>query len=479
MLRFSAHTGHVFASRILRWKTPPARTIWLEYLLQVAHLLQNATELLPFPFIKAGASVVVDILETIKTVQNNRDDFRDLLTSIVDIVKTIRDEILLPGTGRILPARFSEQCTAFNDHLIDILGELHHNSRSTRAWKRYVLSNVIQSDIARYRKRVEEIRANFMLCTVIQNQLILHQVQNGIHDLRDDISRLPLTLGYTWERSSDRPIWLVDMMDVKTPLPVEFCQSWERFFDLLVFMHKDRPGGQHISLGDFEVSTNDNEHLVRSASWNSLVKPGSTLKMSALLRLLEDDSRRCPGCSMIFNTALSLGSETRCPNCGTTFRVSRGFIDDAPDDSPGPQTAATTSPNPSQLESKDDDTRYFRRFHVVLPAETQDNIDHTLPKSNVADLLPSDDSFEFDSFSNALPPRLAQPVDWNQLRITKTERSASTASDADFFSCDSSICSEISEVAAKRGKGRPKESRNTEAGSLIMVSIPEDEEDEE
>ncbi|KAJ7592817.1 hypothetical protein C8J56DRAFT_483344 [Mycena floridula] len=172
---FRKAIGQVFAIRTKTRGTP-----WLDHLLGVTNLILNSSDLLPFPYVKSGACLVINILQTIKDARKNEDDFRELLTSIVGIVRLVRDQIL----QNQISTTFDVQCIAFNDRLLDILGELHGNSRSTAKWKKYVRSAAIKDDIAGYRRAIDEARENFLLSTAIQTQ-------RGIEQILDDINSLP------------------------------------------------------------------------------------------------------------------------------------------------------------------------------------------------------------------------------------------------------------------------------------------------
>ncbi|KAJ7592700.1 hypothetical protein C8J56DRAFT_481792 [Mycena floridula] len=148
--------GQVFAIRI-RSKT--SGTPWLDHLLSVTNLVMNSSDLMPFPYMKAGACLVVSILQTIKDARKNQEDFRELLTSIVGIVRLVRDQIL---QSQISPI-FDAQCTVFNDRLLDILTSLHEHARSTAEWKKYVRSAAIKEDLAGYRRAIDEMRENFLV----------------------------------------------------------------------------------------------------------------------------------------------------------------------------------------------------------------------------------------------------------------------------------------------------------------------------
>ncbi|KAJ7592829.1 hypothetical protein C8J56DRAFT_1045284 [Mycena floridula] len=346
--------GQVFAIRI---RTKSHGTPWLDQLLSVTNLLMNSSDLLPFPYVKSCATLVVFILQTIRDVKKNQDDFRELLTNIVDVIKLVRDESLQSQCPS-LSTDFRNQCTEFNNRLIDILESIHEHSRSTGAWRRYARSATIKDDIARHRRTLDEFRNNLMLSTVIQTH-------RGIEQILDGIERFPMLLGYTWEGSHAATILLTDILDVETPIPLILCQTWEIFRDVLLLLHRTRPGKRYIDKGDYDLTINDTEH-VKSTTWNSVVKAGLRVKMSAVLRVdSTEDNRRCPSCSTL-NTQTSLGSEILCQHCAITFRVSQGYLEEvvhSPEDHVIPSSHQVVGPEHDQA---DNDARYIRRFHVVL-----------------------------------------------------------------------------------------------------------------
>ncbi|KAJ7592827.1 hypothetical protein C8J56DRAFT_483464 [Mycena floridula] len=291
--------GQVFA---VRTKTKCSGSPWLEHLISIANLFMNSSDLLPFPYMKAGAGLVVSILQTIKDARKNQDEFRELLTSIVGIFSLVRDQIV----QQQIPTTFDAQCMAFNDRLLDIMTSLHEHARSTAEWKKYVRSAEIRDDIVGYRRTVDEMRDNFLLSAVLQTHRGIEQIL-----VLDGINSLPAMLSYTWEGSSNRIVWLTDILDVETPIPLVLCQTWEMFVGVLLLMYRTRAGRRYIDNGDFDLTSNGSEHI-DPTTWNSVVKAGLRFKMSALLRInLTEDSRQCPSCSTL-NTHTSFGSEILC-----------------------------------------------------------------------------------------------------------------------------------------------------------------------
>ncbi|KAJ7592806.1 hypothetical protein C8J56DRAFT_483094 [Mycena floridula] len=170
-------------------RNEPASPQWLDHLLQVITLLQDAGDLAPVPYVSVGLSVVINILKIIKTAKQNQDDFRQLVTNIVGIVTLVRDEIV----NRKLQTEsttFLAYCETFNESLLDIMTELNNKLRSLSGPRKYLLASSIKEDIQKHQDRIHECRANFLLWIVMQNRLTVHQVHNSIHEMRNDISQL-------------------------------------------------------------------------------------------------------------------------------------------------------------------------------------------------------------------------------------------------------------------------------------------------
>ncbi|KAJ7583320.1 hypothetical protein C8J56DRAFT_894034 [Mycena floridula] len=351
----------------------PTNIQWLEHLLEVVTLLQSASNLAPVPYVNAGLTLIVHILKTIKTARQNQDDFRELVTSIVGIVTLVRDEIVNPKLQTNSSA-FMAHCKAFNESLLDIITEINNKLRSLSGAKKYLLSGAIKDDLQKHQDRIREIRYNFMLWIIMQNRLVVHEMRDTMHKMRKDIIELPRTLGIPGES-----ILFIDILDLNTQLPLSLCQSWESFLELVLLIHKNlnRPGLRYITSGDFDLTIND--QVVSSTIFSSLVKRGSTVKMSVMLHRSKEqsdaDSRRCPICSTLHIEPVALGSEIQCVNCGATFRVSRGILDlevlRQQDTSDIAAVSASLSPSSGHRETRftmdDEEVQYLRRFHIVLP----------------------------------------------------------------------------------------------------------------
>ncbi|KAJ7572905.1 hypothetical protein C8J56DRAFT_570933 [Mycena floridula] len=88
---------------------------WLDNLLLTANVVVGLSGSLPFPYVGSCATLVVFILQRIKNVKRNQNDFRDLLIDIVAVLQVVRDATLNdpnPSTD------FCQQCTKFTNYSI-------------------------------------------------------------------------------------------------------------------------------------------------------------------------------------------------------------------------------------------------------------------------------------------------------------------------------------------------------------------------
>jgi hypothetical protein len=84
------------------------------------------------------------------------------------------------------------------------------------------------------------------------------------------------------------------------------------FGNFLRTFFKHRAGRSYVDRGDYELMTNDSL-IINPTTWDTIIKPGVTINMNAILRLLgldDSDSRRCPGCARVCPQA-SLNSQVQ------------------------------------------------------------------------------------------------------------------------------------------------------------------------
>ncbi|KAA1476269.1 hypothetical protein DENSPDRAFT_884201 [Dentipellis sp. KUC8613] len=85
---------------------------------------------------------------------------------------------------------------------------------------------------------------------------------------------LPVALGHTWEGGrtpQEEPITFTDMMSQSILLPLELCDTWERFEGIMKVYHKGRPFLPNVEKGQYVVVHSGVRHkITRNSTWRLL-----------------------------------------------------------------------------------------------------------------------------------------------------------------------------------------------------------------
>ncbi|PSR71597.1 hypothetical protein PHLCEN_2v12527 [Hermanssonia centrifuga] len=180
-------------------------------------------------------------------------------------------------------------------------------------------------------------------------------------------------------------ITFTDMLDRKMPITMENCSDRKRFHKYLLYLFGDSAGLSYVQSGDYDVTEQETEEGVADR-WDMIVKPGSSLVMSALLRRVvpfpDLQRRECPTCERVNDIQTQSRKSTTCQYCNTTFKHSKSDaklstpVDDS-DNHPRHQTSSSTSSSRSPTnhasasdrrdgnDSRAEDTQFIRRFVVI------------------------------------------------------------------------------------------------------------------
>ncbi|KAJ7703739.1 hypothetical protein B0H17DRAFT_1194214 [Mycena rosella] len=66
---------------------------WLAMMIFNARAISTAADAIPLPYVKGVFGTAVFLLETVNTVQKNREDMKELCADTVDIITVVRDRI--------------------------------------------------------------------------------------------------------------------------------------------------------------------------------------------------------------------------------------------------------------------------------------------------------------------------------------------------------------------------------------------------
>ncbi|KAF8992178.1 hypothetical protein BDQ17DRAFT_235945 [Cyathus striatus] len=139
---------------------------WLQIAITAVKLVKSTGDFAPFPFVNSAANVVLVLLESLKAVYINREDFQALTEDIVHIITRIRDHAISQSyDGEIL----AQECRKFTD----ILQNLKIDMESTINMESGFMSQVMLSEqtkglIARYRQILSSELQISLLETTLQ-----------------------------------------------------------------------------------------------------------------------------------------------------------------------------------------------------------------------------------------------------------------------------------------------------------------------
>lgn len=72
----------------------------------------------------------------------------------------------------------------------------------------------------------------------------------------------------------------------------------QRFAATLKALFIDRAGQRYVERGDYALSCDEGKHIISAKEWDTMVKIGTVLHMSIILRRIKpmNDSKGCPRC---------------------------------------------------------------------------------------------------------------------------------------------------------------------------------------
>ncbi|KAJ7435059.1 hypothetical protein FB451DRAFT_1379587 [Mycena latifolia] len=159
------------------FKLSGSNSDWLATSLVTAKAVTAGAECLPFPYVKGVFGMVVIMLETIEKVRKNRDDLKELCGNIMEIIKTIQDQ--LSSHGDTAAVKFKGLCENLESVLQDILEAVKQLQKEPRGFsghfKEVIKLNKTTNGISGHQKKIQELRLNFLLTAVIDTNLQVHK----------------------------------------------------------------------------------------------------------------------------------------------------------------------------------------------------------------------------------------------------------------------------------------------------------------
>ncbi|KAJ7437947.1 hypothetical protein FB451DRAFT_1304746 [Mycena latifolia] len=147
------------------FKPSVSNSDWLATSLVTAKAVTAGAECLPFPYVKGVFGTMVIILETIEKVKKNREDLKELCSHVMEIIKTIQDQ--LSSHGDTAAVKFKGLCENLESVLQDILKAVKQLQKEPRGFsgrfKEVMRLNSTTNEISGHQVKIQELRLNFLV----------------------------------------------------------------------------------------------------------------------------------------------------------------------------------------------------------------------------------------------------------------------------------------------------------------------------
>lgn len=158
-------------------------TDWISNAFRVAELASAAGGLLPFPYLKGAADLVIALLKPIQRMQQNRDSYKALAINVTTILQILHEETKKdPETASPLNY-FEKDCKTFYRYLQHILNDLESFDKPEKfkLFRRYFRADREKDLLAYYQSQIEEFRNNLVLRGVIRLQICSNANETDSH----------------------------------------------------------------------------------------------------------------------------------------------------------------------------------------------------------------------------------------------------------------------------------------------------------
>ncbi|KAH0579593.1 hypothetical protein H2248_002444 [Termitomyces sp. 'cryptogamus'] len=290
------------------WQQSRLKVDWLDNLIITAGVVRDASDLIPFPYLKLAAGIVVQVLLKIQTVRRHVDDFRDLSEKLVRIITTVRDTVREWPQDQSLPTDFVHRCSNFVNQLLTLQTGIDELVRQNGSWTRFLRTTKILDAIARYKEQITDMRSDFTLDVVIRIYMKGAEGQRPRHLVHC--------------------FYILDATNKILHVPMDWCSSFNALENLIKYRFREHSGHEVIERGDFSLSLQKADEKWwwlfegNSDEWLPLIKPGITITMDIYF---EDkpygrpNNLMCPSCHYSCAKG-SFGDYIECPQCETIFK---------------------------------------------------------------------------------------------------------------------------------------------------------------
>ncbi|KAG7057883.1 transcriptional corepressor ssn6 [Colletotrichum scovillei] len=213
--------------------------------------------------------------------------------------------------------RLSSQVTKIfhqGDHTLQMIQ--HGGAQITRVMAR--VSSIL-SDLRKLMYLLSKCSKD-MLAAIQQNTRLLLDMAAHMKRIARAIESIPLHLSLDIIR-------LDDALGESWGLPMQACQTWQSFKNLLtvVVYANERPGLNHIVQGQFQVTlAKTGRKIMENNQWTSIVKAGAHLQQAMIVPELPYMEGACPHSDCAGTLVSEIGEiDKKCSTCGRITNTER------------------------------------------------------------------------------------------------------------------------------------------------------------
>ncbi|KAH0579595.1 hypothetical protein H2248_002446 [Termitomyces sp. 'cryptogamus'] len=267
------------------WQQSRLKVDWLDNLIITAGVVRDASDLIPFPYLKIAAGIVVQVLLKIQTVRRHVDDFRDLSEKLVRIITTVRDTVREWPQDQSLPTDFVHRCSNFVNQLLTLQTGIDELVRQNDSWTRFLRTTKILDAIARYKEQITDMRSDFTLDVIIRIYMKgaeRHRPRHLVHCF-----------------------YILDATNKILHVPMDWCSSFNALENLIKYRFREHSGHEMIERGNLTLSLQRPYDIRRrlykhnSDKWLPLIEPGITITMDIYIldkSYGKPNNPMCPSC---------------------------------------------------------------------------------------------------------------------------------------------------------------------------------------
>ncbi|KAK0218475.1 hypothetical protein EDD85DRAFT_961495 [Armillaria nabsnona] len=135
------------------------------------------------PYVEKLAKVAVAVIELLEKKAKNKEDVKELCKSITNTVDVIKALVSMHGEQGA--AYFKDICTEMDRYLASIADDLKDAQRKHRGLGGFLNVNKFQDAIQGYKKRVDDLKMDFLIHITGDSRLTLVEIHRLLADVKN------------------------------------------------------------------------------------------------------------------------------------------------------------------------------------------------------------------------------------------------------------------------------------------------------